>query len=104
MHEEAVLLYPERDGVFRARVPVLRGLLIESPDRELVKHLASCALAQRRPGSEPAFIDVAPEAAVDPNPWLDAAGMFADDPTWDEFITEMKAARARDNARTFDDE
>ena len=102
--EEAVLLYPERDGVVRAKVPVLRGLVIESPDRELVQHLAGCAIARARPGSVPVFIDVSPEAAIEPNPWLDTAGIFADDPTWDEFVAEMKAARARDNARTFDDE
>ncbi|MGH2602420.1 MAG: hypothetical protein ACRDJ9_23920, partial [Dehalococcoidia bacterium] len=65
---------------------------------------ASCAIARLRPKSRPVFIDVSPEAAVEPNPWLDTAGIFADDPTWDEFIAEMKAARARENARTFDDE
>ena len=102
--EEAVLLYPERDGIARARVPVLRGLVIESPDRELVRHLAGCAIARAHPGSVPIFIDVSPVAAVEPNPLLDAVGMFADDPTWDEFIAEIKANRARDNARTFDDE
>ena len=104
MQEEAVLRYPERDGAFRAKVPVLRGLVIESPDRELVQYLARCAIARCRPGSEPVFIDVAPEAAVEPNPWLDMAGIFADDPTWDEFMAEMKAIRARENARTFADE
>jgi hypothetical protein len=102
--EEAVLLYPERDGIYRAKVPAVRGLVIESPDRELVQHLAACAIARARPGSVPVFIDVSPEAAVEPNPWLDTAGIFADDPTWDEFVAEMKAARARDNARVFDDE
>jgi hypothetical protein len=104
MQEEPVLLYPERAGAFRAKVPVLRGLVIESPARELVMHLASCAIARRRPGSKPVFVDVAPDAAVEPNPWLDSAGIFADDPTWDEFVAEMNAARARDNARTLNDE
>jgi hypothetical protein len=103
MHEEAVLMYPERDGVFRAKVPVVRGLVIEAPDRDLVQHLAGCAVARSRPGSTPVFIDVSPEAAVEPNPWLDQAGIFADDPNWDEFVAEMKAARARDNARIFDE-
>jgi hypothetical protein len=32
-------------------------------------------------------VDV-PAGQVD-NPWLAKAGMFADDPTWDDFIKEM---------------
>jgi hypothetical protein len=95
MQEEVVLLYPPKDGVIRAKVPVIRGLVISSPDRELVRYLASCALAERRAGAKPVFIDVSPEAAVEPNPWLDLAGIFADDPTWDEFQEEIRAARAR---------
>jgi hypothetical protein len=169
--EEVVLVYPERDGAIRAKVLVLPGLVIEAPDRALVEHLARSALALRRPGSEPAFIDVSPKASsrVKPiqftivlrphedgsveatvpaipglavsgpdrdraldltrcaiaeaiengnmavteisapvestkNPWLATADIFADDPTWDEFVADMKAARARDNARTFDDD
>jgi hypothetical protein len=94
--EAAVLLYPPRDGVIRAKVPVIRGLVISSPDREMVQHLAVCALAKRRPGWKPVFIDVSPEAAVEPNPALDMAGIFADDPTWDEFQEEIRAARERD--------
>ena len=104
MEEVAVLLYPPRDGSIRAKVPGIWGLVISSPDRELVLHLASCAVARSRSNGKPVFIDVSPEAAVEPNPWLDMAGIFADDPTWDEFMAELKAIRARENARTFDDE
>ncbi len=104
MHEEAVLLYARPDGVCRAKAPVLRWLVIEAPDRDLVRHLARCAIMRPRPGSEPVFIDVSPEADVEPNPWLDKLGIFTDDPTWDDFIAEMKAARAEANARTSDDE
>lgn len=104
MEEVAVLLYPPQDGVIRAKVPGIRGLVISSPDRELVQHLASCAVARYRPKSKAVFIDVSPEAAVEPNPLLDTAGVFADDPTWDEFVSEMKANRERENARRFDDE
>lgn len=93
MREEAVLLYAQPDGVCRAKVPVLRGLIIEAPDRELVQHLARCAIIRSRPGSEPVFIDVSPEAAVEPNPWLDMAGIFADDPTLEPMLKEIYAAR-----------
>jgi hypothetical protein len=93
VQEEVVLLYPPQDGVIRARVPVIRGLVISSPDRELVQHLASCAIARLRPKSRPVFIDVSPEAAVEPNPWLDTAGIFADDPTLEEMLQEIYAAR-----------
>src|SRR5262245_30388285 len=104
MQEAVVLLYPQREGTIRAKVPVIGGLVIEAIDLDLVQHLARCAIARCRPGSEAVFIDVSPEADVEPNPWLDMAGVFADDPTGDDFIAEMKAARARDNTRTFADE
>jgi hypothetical protein len=104
MEEAVVLLYPPQEGVIRAKVPGIRGLVISSPDRELVQHLAVCAITKRWPESKPVFVDVSPAAAVEPNPWLDMAGIFADDPTWDDFVAEMKAARALENARTFDDE
>ena len=77
-------------------MPGIWGLVISSPDRELVLHLASCAVARSRSNGKPVFIDVSPEAAVEPNPWLDSAGMFADDPTFDEFLEEIRAARERD--------
>jgi hypothetical protein len=96
MEEVAVLLYPPEDGSIRAKVPVIRGLVIASPDRELVQHLATCAIARSRPKSKPVFIDVSPEAAVEPNPWLETAGMFADDPTLEEMLHEIYAARDRD--------
>jgi hypothetical protein len=83
--------------VIRAKVPGIRRLVISSPDRELVQHFAGCAVARWRPKSRPVFIDVSSEAAVEPNPALDLVGIFADDPTWDEFVAEMKAARARDD-------
>ena len=104
MDEVAVLLYPPRDGVIRAKVPGIRGLVISSPDRELVLHLASCAVARSRPNGKPVFIDVSPEAAVEPNPWLDSAGMFADGPTFDEFLEEIRAAREREGAFASDNE
>jgi hypothetical protein len=96
MREAAVFLYPPQDGIVRAKIPVIRGLVISAPDRGLVEHLASCALAERRPGVKAVFIDVSPEAAVEPNPALDMAGIFADDLTFDEFLEEMRAARERD--------
>ncbi len=96
MEEVAVLLYPPQDGVIRAKVPGIRGLVISSPDRELVQHLASCAIARWRPKSKPVFIDVSPEATVEPNPWLDTAGVFADDLTLEEMLQEIYAARDRD--------
>ena len=53
---------------------------------------------------EVAVIDVPSPVESTKNSWIATAGIFADDPTWDEFVAEMKATRARDNARTFDDD
>jgi hypothetical protein len=94
----------EERGIVRAKVPVLRGLVIEAPDRELVEHLARCAIVRSRPGSEAVFIDVSPEAAVEPNPWLDTAGIFADDPPPGMSSSRRLRRHALVTTHAFDDE
>lgn len=102
--ELAVLLYTEADGTYRAKVPAIRGLVVTAATRDVALKAVAAAAAEARPGSEIAVIDVPPSLAGKPNPWLEMAGMFADDPTWDEFIAEMQAARAREDAHLRGDE
>ncbi len=102
--ELAVLLYTEADGTYRAKVPAIRGLAVTAATRAIALKAAAAAAAEAQPGSEIAVIDVPPSPDGKPNPWLEMAGMFADDPTWEEFIAEMQAARAREDAHPRDDE
>lgn len=39
--------------------------------------------------------------SVDPHPLASVAGMFADDPTWEEFILAMEEARREEDALHF---
>ncbi len=102
--ELAVLLREQPDGTYEAKVPTIPGLIISAQNRDYVVAAMRCAVAEARPGSEPVFIDVPRGGDAKPNPWLEMAGMFADDPTWDEFIAEIRAARARDDASARDNE
>lgn len=102
--ELAVLLYTEADGTYRARVPAIRGLVVMAPTRDMALKAVDAAVAEARPGSTLAVIDVPPSRDGKPNPWLEMAGMFADDPTFEEFVAEMRAARAREDAGLFDGE
>jgi hypothetical protein len=77
---------------------------VSGRDRDRALDLARCAIAEAIDKGEVAVIDVPSPVEPTKNSWIATAGIFADDPTWDEFIAEMKANRARDNARTFDDD
>lgn len=99
-----IILRPLEDGTVEARVPAIPGLAVSGRDRDRALDLARCAITEAIDGGEAVVIDVPAPIEHTKNSWIATAGVFADDPTWDEFIAEMKAARARDNARTFDDD
>lgn len=91
--ELAVLIQEQPSGGFRAWTPALRPFAATAPTREQAVAGLRCLIADVRPNAALALIDV---AGTQPNPLLDMAGVFADDPTWDEFIAAMREARERD--------
>jgi hypothetical protein len=99
-----IILRPQEDGTVEATVPAIPGLAVSGRDRDRAMDLARCAIAEAIDRGEVAFIDVSVPVESTKNSWIATAGIFADDPTWDEFVAEMKAARVQDNARTFDDD
>ncbi len=90
----AVLIRSQPDGSVHARVPAIPRLEVTAPTREQAVAAVRCAVAETHPSTELVLLDV-PEGP--PNPWLETAGMFADDPTFDEFVKEMRAARERED-------
>jgi hypothetical protein len=97
-----ILLRPQEDGSVEETVPAIPGLAVSGRDHDRALDLARCAIAEAIESGEVAVIEVPAPTEPTKNSWLATAGIFADDPTWDEFVAEMKAARAEMNARTFD--
>lgn len=99
-----ILLRPQPDGSFQATVPAIPEVMASGASREEALTAAQCAIKDALVGTEVATVDVSVDGEAVRNPWLETAGMFADDETWDEFIAEMQAARAREDAHLHDDE
>lgn len=89
----AVLIRAQPDGSYHARVPEIPRLEASAPTRDQVVAAVRCAVAEASPATELVLIDV-PDGP--PNPWIEMAGRFADDPTFDEFVEEIRAARERE--------
>lgn len=99
-----VILRPQPDGSFQAFVPAIPGIVASGATREEALTAVQCAIKHALAGAEVANVDVLLDGETVRNPWLETAGMFADDETWDQFIAEMRAARAREDAHLRDDE
>lgn len=97
-----IILKPQPDGAVRATVPAIPGLTVSGGDRERALDLARLAIADALDSGEVAVIDVPAVVRNTQNSWVATAGIFKDDPTWDEFMAEIKAARAREDAAMLD--
>jgi hypothetical protein len=73
-------------------------VVIEEDSREAaitqIKEQLSAYLSQPY---EVIHIDLEPIGTAE-HPWLQFAGMWADDPTWDDFMDEVAAYRQREDA------
>lgn len=95
--EVTVLIHTDPDGLYRARIPERSSLVVRAATRDQVVRAVAAALATSDPPVVPVIFDVnGPDGT--PNPWLATYGIFADDPTWDAFIDEMRLAREREDA------
>ncbi|MDH3600340.1 MAG: hypothetical protein OEU26_11940 [Candidatus Tectomicrobia bacterium] len=83
----------KKQNKYVARVRDWPEVIIEGDSREAaiteVKALLSAYLSHP---SEIIQIDLEPNAS-EQHPWLQFAGMWSDDPTWDEFEAEVKSYR-----------
>lgn len=89
----AVLVRPLPDGTIQARVPSVRGLAVSAPRRDQALRAVRCAVAEAGPEVELVVIDVPIGPDGRPDPWLEMAGVFAGDPTLDDMLREIYAAR-----------
>jgi predicted RNase H-like HicB family nuclease len=83
----------KKQNKYIARVRDWPEVVIEEDTREAaitqIKQQLTAYLSQP---PEVIHIELEP-AAPGEHPWLQFAGMWADDPTWDDFITEVAASR-----------
>jgi len=91
--ELAVLVREQPNGMYRARVPAIRGLVVTAPNREQAESAIRCAITTGDPTATPVFIDDPLGPDGQPDPWLETAGMFADDETLEDMLKEIYAAR-----------
>lgn len=83
----------KKQNKYIARVRDWPEVMIEEDTREAalaqIKQQLTAYLSQ---APEVIPIELEPGAGA-AHPWLQFAGMWADDPTWDDFITEVAAYR-----------
>lgn len=97
--ELQILVEHPRENLFVASVPDTPDCLgTGTTEEEAVKNLQA-VLDVRRARSEAWMKD--PGTELMGNPWLDSAGIFADDPTWEEFqanIAEYRRQQEEEDA------
>ncbi|MGH9845785.1 MAG: type II toxin-antitoxin system HicB family antitoxin, partial [Blastocatellia bacterium] len=83
-----------QESGFVASVIGLPECVVEGATKEEAVANARDALAQHLSQGEVVSVEVENIAHTQPdNPWLKISGMFADDPTWDDFLASMEEYR-----------
>jgi predicted RNase H-like HicB family nuclease len=92
----------QRNGEYWAVVPLLPSCTAQGRTREEVLHNVRVAIEEALADMEITTVEVSiPSRPVTSNPWLETAGMFQDDPLFDEMLAEVVAyRRALDEQRT----
>ena len=82
------------DGQYWAVVPVLPSCSAQGRTRKEVLQNVRTAIEETLANMEITTVEVnIPSPATTSNPWLETAGMFQDDPLFDEMLTEVAAYR-----------
>ncbi len=96
--EYTVLLQPQRRGGFKATLPAFPTCRsVGATEEEALANLRS-ALNKLLQKSKIISLEVAGNAR-EHDPWLAMAGMWRDDPTWEEYQRLIKKNRKRPRAR-----
>jgi len=83
----------KKHNKYIARVRDWPEVVIEEETREAaITQIKQQLMAYLSQPPEVIHIELEP-AAPGEHPWLQFAGMWADDPTWDDFVTEVAAYR-----------
>ena len=84
----------QRDGEYWAVVPLLPSCAAQGRTREEVLQNVRVAIEKALADMEITTVEVkTPSRPAISNPWLETAGMFQDDPLFDEMLAEVAAYR-----------
>ncbi|MGH9801694.1 MAG: hypothetical protein ACRD82_15120, partial [Blastocatellia bacterium] len=100
-----ILIEHSNQNGFVASVIGLPDCVVEGATEEEAINRAKLRLKSRLTQGKIVTVDVdVPAQELTGNPWIDSAGIFKDDPTFDVFLEEIAKYRREGNAQTFDDE
>lgn len=91
-----ILIQPQPEGTYQATVLGWPDLSVFGDTEQLVIDYIQQEIRVRLAQSKIVQIDIAPEETINPlteHPWAPFIGMWADDPTYDDFLAEMAAYR-----------
>src|SRR5579859_4650804 len=98
-HKEVFMRYPvllqrRGDGKYHASVPLLPEITRVGDTRDETLQAIEHAITEVLQTTEVVYLDV-PEvqAGAPSNPWLDTAGVFADDPELESMLRDIYATR-----------
>ena len=89
----AILLQQRADGTYQASVPVIPGLSRVGETRHETLQAVQQAIAITLTTAELVYLDVPEQRSATANPWLETAGMFADDPTLEPMLQDIYTTR-----------
>ncbi len=93
MQYQILVEHPNQNG-FIASVIGLPDCVVEGATEEEAINRAKLKLKSRLAQSKIVTVEVdAPAQGLTGNPWIDSAGIFKDDPTYDEFLEEIAKYR-----------
>lgn len=81
----------KKDEKFVARVCQWPEIMVEGGTEEIVLDMARSELRKRMFGGRLVRLDISPE--FHEHAWAEHAGMFADDPDWEEFQESVRQYR-----------
>ncbi len=88
-----VLLQKRGDGTYQASIPLLPSIMAVGETRDEVLQAAHRAMSDVLQTTEVVYLDLPERQAGAHNPWLDTAGIFADDSELDPMLRAIYAAR-----------
>ena len=87
-----VLVTKEKSQRYTARVLLLPDIVASGSTEEEALEQVKAAITTLRANSRIVHLNV-PPLSEDSDPWLQYAGLWADDPDWDDFQREVEAFR-----------
>ncbi len=94
------VLLESRKGSYRASVPALPECAVEGRTREETLNKVQRTIVERLARIEITTVEIKTPTNLDP--WEPFIGMWAIDPTWDEFQGEIEAYRRQVDEETTD--